>query len=74
MKRRVYMSFVAGLVYVATYAGILYARGEHIVPTELLIGFVAFVVVFFLMRTWLDHRRQRRMQATDTVSFKQDKT
>lgn len=68
MKHRLLTSVVAAVVYMATYVGILLSQNEPVVYGEILLGGALFFVAFFLMRRWLDQRRERR----DNTSNEQD--
>lgn len=60
MRKRLVISILAAAVYTAVFAGILTWQGREVLQTDLVTGAFVFAVTFYLVRTWLDSRRDKK--------------
>jgi hypothetical protein len=60
MQRRLLIALVTSLVYVATYAALMWFQSGAIDGYELGLSGATFFLVFFLLGSWLDRRRYQK--------------
>lgn len=65
MKKRIMASLLGALVYAVVYANFEYRSEGTIAYTEVVLGAVAFFVVFYLSRVLLDTWRAKRVHSQE---------